>query len=311
MRQELLGKQEKTQKSIKRLVDFIKLIQHRPESPQPLQAAPSTSCHPQPTSSPSLRQSPSLQSHLTPPAILSLVPAAAQSPTIHSSSTSPVKISLIPGPQSPTIITCPPSQQLQLTKRQLPNNNTSSLKKYPTPASVVLSVTQLNNQFNRLSAINCRVLNLEKDIKISQNRHPSSTITSPVVSPPSQPFELTKSPQPAPFLDSIPSHPRKSLTSNQPVYHQKNVDNDVNPTSVESALLIPPKSNSHCELEIPKSKKIKNWKQTNNVRNLVYSTHCSQAITSPISSPIVVINRREETIVSNQDRTSPTGVENT
>ncbi|XP_020289676.1 cyclin-dependent kinase 12-like isoform X3 [Pseudomyrmex gracilis] len=61
LHQELLGKQEKTQKSIKRLVDFIKLIQARKNTSSPVPSA-STSCPPQPSSSRSPQTTPPPQS---------------------------------------------------------------------------------------------------------------------------------------------------------------------------------------------------------------------------------------------------------
>lgn len=60
MRQELLGKQEKTQKSIKRLVDFIKLMQLRKSASSPTPSA-SVTCPPQPSSSQSPQTVPLLQ----------------------------------------------------------------------------------------------------------------------------------------------------------------------------------------------------------------------------------------------------------
>ncbi|XP_015593393.1 mucin-5AC isoform X4 [Cephus cinctus] len=61
-RQELLGKQEKTQRSIKRLVDFIKLMQLTRDNTSCPTSSASTSFHRQPSSS----QSPPIQSPPTP-----------------------------------------------------------------------------------------------------------------------------------------------------------------------------------------------------------------------------------------------------
>lgn len=217
MRQELLGKQEKTQKSIKRLVDFIKVMQLTTDNSQIAQssvpkAVASVSCHPQPCSSQSPQiRSPSPHCHLT--------PSPPTSPTHPSASTlSPISIRASP--------TSNPTPQ-----PNSPSSSTSSSRSCPI----------IHRSYQRIAP----------KVKISLNHHLCSTTSSP---------EAPRSP----FPDSTPSP--KSLNWSQ---------------RVKSPQAKPLESHNHVSVLIHKQSQ---------QSQVIYTTQCSQAITSPISSPIVLIS---------------------
>ncbi|XP_015172652.1 PREDICTED: probable serine/threonine-protein kinase DDB_G0282963 isoform X2 [Polistes dominula] len=142
-RQELLGKQERTQKSIKRLVDFIKLMQLRKDTCSPPRSE-SDSFHPQPFSSQSprvmsppqttsTRQSVQQQSHqeltLSNQRSITATVTVVADPILRSSSTICHSQTSATCSRSPSCHIPPTSCQSVTTSNQKSINHTLSLKK--------------------------------------------------------------------------------------------------------------------------------------------------------------------------------------
>ncbi|XP_034947175.1 rho GTPase-activating protein gacZ-like isoform X3 [Chelonus insularis] len=322
LRQELLGKQEKTQKLIKRLVDFIKLMQLHPNS-----TSASTSSHPQPTSSQShLIQSsqPPLSLHQnklssplpSPSPTSSSVPSTIPSPIHLSSSTNSPHNPVSPhsfnqNPESPSTIHC------QLSTHNQKNNNTSSSKKFPTPALVVSSASLTNSKFNQLLATNYHQsprnqvsLSPKKANQTLSTVPHSSMINLQAVSL-SQPFEITGSPPPARFPDSTVLQQWKSQKTSSVTWnhHHRLQHQSMNESNVKVTLEHELNQQKFDSPSTIISSQQPSWKLPNNSRSppllnqrQVHSTHCSQAIKSPISSPAVLINHNKKiSLISSAD----------
>lgn len=279
-RQEVLGKQEKTQKSIKRLVDFIKLMQLQKETSCP-QISESTSCHRPPISS----QSPQVQCP-SPITQQSKIPHKSIEPTHQksdSSTNSPTR-ETSPSSITKTNSICqiiPPIKNHQHHPIPINSNHTTSLKKSPNQRITMeveeeeepeeeedKTMEKLEIKTTQSLIINCQAHVATVQHTVSPKCHspnhqiPSSAIKSSVVAEQNQVVTLL------------------------PVENQTTLE--AYPVSIES--MCPTTDNMDSIVHRP-TKTIHMTKTYQD--SVTYSTHCSQSITSPISSPVVQVNHKE------------------
>ncbi|XP_077264853.1 uncharacterized protein LOC143898926 isoform X2 [Temnothorax americanus] len=312
MRQDLLGKQEKTQRSIKRLVDFIKLIQLRKNASSP---PPSTSisCLPQPSSSrspqtisppqTSTNQKTSVSSPRSSipntdktPYIATITPSI----TIHDRASLMSKKTRCP---TPTNCPVPPSSQKSI-------NHISSSRKSPSrlegPISL-LAVKPKTKTAPQFSTINCRPV---AALPFRPASNPSSPIpcstivttvrNKPIVQPrttvsPYQNCQILFTPsrttiswteQPSTAGSPGPnSHTANSTSISQPDQPQKSY-------CLLTAIPRGAATNSNGQNQPDQRRKQQQQRRIStivaaSIDQETSSTHCSQAITSPIPSPVV------------------------
>lgn len=302
MRQELLGKQEKTQKSIKRLVDFIKLMQLRKSASSPPPSA-SITCPPQPSSSQSPQTVPLLQTSSNQKTVNSSIsnndktlhlvtlasstnihdrtsPISKQRSKCHTPTNCPAPLSSqkninhisssrkspnrLEGPISllavkPKTKTVPQFSTINRPVAALPFR-AASTPSSPTPCSTIVTSAR-NKTIAQLPSIispyqNCQILLTPSRTTINWTERPSTAES------PGPNFQAANSvsisqPDQKPYCLSM-AMPRIAATnqsqSDQRRKHQQRISTVVANTGQEPALS---------------------------------STHCSQAIISPILSPIV------------------------
>ncbi|XP_066598312.1 serine/arginine repetitive matrix protein 1-like isoform X2 [Prorops nasuta] len=308
-RQELLGKQERTQRSIKRLVDFIKLMQLRKSTASP-PPSPSVSYHRPPISSQSPRTpsppQPSTshrQSHPQQPIISSspkIVAAIAATTAIRIPTSSliscPRQTSPISSksPSPPTRSNCPSTAD---SRRNI--NHTSSSRR----SQIQPENQQRSKAFQQTTITSCqpRQAATAPEHSPASPEHPCSS-----TSPSTQLDVHAGSPRIAPSPLSIASFPQKAprmiISSSGPPTTAESLSNGRSSASISCDQ--PEQPRSFC---LPTTPSQINWKQTPasprrpevsvisaiGQGRVVYSTHCSQAITSPIPSPIILTNHRE------------------
>ncbi|XP_063986759.1 serine/arginine repetitive matrix protein 1-like isoform X2 [Diachasmimorpha longicaudata] len=277
MRQELLGKQEKTQKSIKRLVDFIKLMQQSNDKSHPAQSA---SFQPPPSSSP-LLQVPSPPPTPTPRCPPS--PSPPTSPTPPSASTpSPIITRASP--------TSNPIPQLPIPLIQL--SNSTSLSKSCQPP-------RLSRSYQRISP---KLEISMQSPQISPNHRPCSSTSSPEVPrSPSQDSIQSVHPQttwnhrtsPKNHVHQYRVTNQMPITPSPPQIHQMDqtqLSNHVSVLTQSQIHQLPSSPSPH--LADNQNHQTPQLPQLTPRNQVIYTTQCSQAITSPISSPIVLMNHR-------------------
>lgn len=308
MRQDLLGKQEKTQRSIKRLVDFIKLIQLRKNASSPPSSA-SISCLPQLSSSRSPRtisppQTSTNQKIANSPR--SSIPNTDKTPYI-ATITSSIATHDRTSPMSkktrcPTPINCPvpPSSQKSI-------NHISSSRKSPNrlegPISL-LAVKPKTKTAPQFATTNCRPV-AALPFRPASNRSspiPCSTIVTTVRNKP-----IVQSHSMSPYQNCqilfTPSRTTISWTE-QPSTAENPGPNSHAANSVSISQLDQPQK-SYCLLtatprvavtssngqnQLDQRKKQQQQRISTVIASTdqeTSSTHCSQAITSPIPSPVV------------------------
>lgn len=308
MRQDLLGKQEKTQRSIKRLVDFIKLIQLRKNTCSPPSSA-SISCLPQPSSSRSPRtisppQTSTNQKTASSPR--SSIPNTDKTPyiaTITSSITTHDRASPMSKKTrclTPTNCPVPPSSQKSI-------NHISSSKKSPTRLEGPISLLAVNPKTKtapQFSTTNCRPV-AALPFRPASNPSspiPCSTIVTtvrhkPIVQPhstmsPYQNCQILFTPsrttiswteQPSTAGSPGPnSHAANSVSISQPEVQPQKSYCLLTATRVAAT-----SSNDQVQPDQLRKQQQRLSTVVANIDQETSSTHCSQAITSPIPSPIV------------------------
>lgn len=313
MRQDLLGKQEKTQKSIKRLVDFIKLVQLRKNASSPPSSA-SISCLPQPSSSRSPQtisppQTSTNQKRASSPR--SLIPNTDKTPhiaTITSSINDPAS-PMSKKTRCPTPTNCPAP-----TSSQKSINHTSLSRKSPTrlegPVSL-LAVKPKTKTTPQFSTTNCRPI-AALPFKPASNPSspiPCSTIVTTVRNKPivqSQsispyqncqilftPSRATISWTEQPSTAGSPgpnSHAANSVSISQPDQPQKSYC-----LLTATPRIAVTSSNGQSQSD-QRRKQQQRATVVASTGQETSSTHCSQAITSPIPSPIVHVSHEAQTI---------------
>lgn len=308
-RQELLGKQEKTQRSIKRILDFIKLMQLRKSGDSQPPSA-SANCPPRPSSSQSL-----------------------QTTSLHQPSTS--RTLVLPQQSAPNNEkTCrtPPSSSISCLDQVSPILTGQNLK-CPTPTSYQSAACNQKN-ISHTSSSKRSQNHLDGQASLPKTKITAQCSTTSCQShQPTTPAFRPKSLSPSHLCASVSNCPtplivtvRSKQTAQYPLSTVSSIPrispsrpniswNDRHSTVVSpgpdkqgtnSALTSydppePPKSyclptiiqnpTSNCKSQSQPSQR----KQACSVvvRNtgpdpVVLSTHCSQAITSPISSPIIL-----------------------
>ncbi|XP_044586725.1 mucin-5AC-like isoform X2 [Cotesia glomerata] len=174
LKQELLSKQEKTQKSIKRLVDFIKLMQQPPASTQ---TSGSSSCHHQSSSSPSARgRSPA---------------PTSPSPTTHCSqvrSTSPTTSSAghrtkTPSPIHPSSSTSSPrsSPASGPTCSRTRDSLTTTASPLSVPQTTTITTTTINNTITINNITSTNITNTSSSISNSNHIRFLSSKSYPIL----------------------------------------------------------------------------------------------------------------------------------
>lgn len=311
MRQDLLGKQEKTQKSIKRLVDFIKLIQLRKNTSSPPSSA-SISCLPQPSSSQSPRTISPPQTSInqkiasSPRSSISNTDKTPYIANITSSTNTHDQASPMPKKtRCPTPTNCPipPSSQKSI-------NHISSSRKSPTrlegPISL-LAVKPKTKTAPQFSTINCRPV-AALPFKPPSNPSlpiPCSTIVTTVRNKPIVQSHSSLSPYQNCQILFTPSRTTISWTerpstarSPGPNSHAENsvlISQADQPQKAYCLLTATPRisaTNSNGQDQLDQQRKQQRRTSTVVARNdqETSSTHCSQAITSPIPSPVVHVS---------------------
>lgn len=308
MRQDLLGKQEKTQRSIKRLVDFIKLIQLRKNESSPPSSA-SISCLPQPSSSRSARtisppQTSTNQKTANSPR--SSIPNTDKTPyiaTITSSIATHDRASPISKKTKyPTPTNCP----IPLSS-QKSINHISSSKKSPNrlegPISL-LAVKPKTKTVPQFSTTNCRPV-AALPFKPASNPSspiPCSTIVTTVRSKP-----IVQSHSMSPYQNCqilfTPSRATISWTEQHstagspgPNSHAANsvsISQTDQPQKSYCLLTATPRVTSSNGQNQPDQRRKQQRRISTVIANTDHetsSTHCSQAITSPIPSPVVHVS---------------------
>ena len=329
MHQDLLGKQEKTQKSIKRLVDFIKLMQLRTNTSSPLSSA-STSCLHQPSSS----QSPTI----SPPQTLTNQ-KTANSLMLNTEYKTPhivtITSSVITHDQAsptskktrcPTPINCPiPSSQKSI-------NHTSSSRKSPSRLEGPISLlavkpkTKITPQF---STTNCRPVATLPFRALCSNPSspiPCSTIVTtirnkPIVQSHSMspyqncqilftPSQTTISWTEQPSMVGNPGpnlHAANSVLISQPDQPQKSYC-----LLTATPRIVSPSNNGQDQLDLRRKLQQQRISVVRSTDQEISSspTHCSQAIISPIPSPVVHVSHEAQTIETVRSCDSSSAVKN-
>ncbi|XP_046429869.1 serine/arginine repetitive matrix protein 1-like isoform X2 [Neodiprion fabricii] len=336
-RQEMLGKQEKTQRSIKRLVDFIKLMQQQNDPSQ--QPSASTSFHPQPSLSLSSR-TPS-----PPPPSPPRSPLPPRLP--HSTS-----ISLRPLSHLQHLSTVENQTSARLTPQFSSTNShdhqaLSRTPRSPTPTSFQ---SQLVNKKNHsLTSSSKKSPNHQKPQQEVNNYHhhqsrqqsPEINLTGEVLSPPLSTLNNLQMPVRTTMLNQTSSlllsenywedskiTTDKSLLSHAKIHRQNLLNQNqqtvltVRSASSNSTLSSTSTSSEHQDnrtVLYPSTVLLAAQKLSTNLmsrrnhqkheksdspavnpspivqkpnQKQIYSTHCSQAITSPIPSPVVLSSRK-------------------
>ncbi|XP_011055870.1 PREDICTED: uncharacterized protein LOC105146921 isoform X2 [Acromyrmex echinatior] len=328
MHQDLLGKQEKTQKSIKRLVDFIKLMQLRTNTSSPLSSA-STSCLHQPSSS----QSPPT---ISPPQT-STNQKTANSLILNTEYKTPhivtITSSVITHDQAsptskktrcPTPINCPvPSSQKSI-------NHTSSSRKSPSRLEGPISLlavkpkTKITPQF---STTNCRPVAALPFRALCSNPSspiPCSTIVTtirnkPIVQSHSMspyqncqilftPSQTTISWTEQPSMVGSPGpnlHAANSVLISQPDQPQKSYC-----LLTATPRIVSPSSNDQDQLDLRRKLQQRRISVVRSTDQEISSTHCSQAIISPIPSPVVHVSHEAQTTETVRSCDSSSAVKN-
>ncbi|XP_011648375.1 uncharacterized protein LOC105434363 isoform X2 [Pogonomyrmex barbatus] len=315
MRQDLLGKQEKTQRSIKRLVDFIKLIQLRKNTSSP-PSSESISCPLQPSSSRSQTISPPQMStnQKTTRSPRSSIPntdkiqyiATITSSTSTHDRASPMSKKTSRSP-TPTNCPTPPSNQKSINHISLSRKSPSRLEG-PISLLAVKPKTKTAPQF---STTNCRpVAALPfRPVSNPSSPIPCSTIITTVRNKPIAQSHSTMSPYQncqilfAPSRTTISWTERPSTAgspgSNSHAANSVSINQTDQPQKSYCLLTATPRvaATSNNDQDQPDQRK-KQQQQTTVVINVDQepsSTHCSQAITSPIPSPIVHVSHEAQT----------------
>ncbi|XP_011696520.1 PREDICTED: mucin-5AC-like isoform X2 [Wasmannia auropunctata] len=331
MRQDLLGKQEKTQRSIKRLVDFIKLIQLRKNASSPTSSA-SISCLPQPSSSRSPRTISPPQtstSQKTASSPRPSIPNTDKTPyiTVASSITSHDRASPVSKKTSPTPTSCPvpPSSQKSI-------NHTSSSRKSPSrlegPISL-LAVKPKTKTVPQFSTTNCRPVAAlpVRTLSNPSSPIPCSTIITTVRNKPIVQSHSIQSPYQNCQILFTPSRATISWTerpstagSPGPNSHTANsvsISQQDQPQKSYCLLATTPRiaaTSSNCQDQPDQRKRQQQRQRVAVVASTdqeTSSTHCSQAITSPISSPVVHVSHEAQTTGTARSCDSSSAARNT
>lgn len=303
MRQELLGKQEKTQKSIKRLVDFIKLMQLKKSASSPLPSA-SITCLPQPSSSQSPQTIPLLQTSSNQKAVNSSI--SNNDKTSHLITITSTSIHDRTSPTSKQRSRChtPTSCPAPLSS-QKNTNHISSSRKSPNrlegPISL-LAVKPKTKTAPQFSTINCRpVAALPFRPASTPSPTPCSTIVTsarnrtiaqlPSTVSPYQNCQILLTPsrttinwteQPSTAESPGPNfQAANSVSISQPDQSQK-------PYCLSMATARTAATNqSQSDQRRKQQQRISTVVASTGQESALSSTHCSQAIISPILSPVV------------------------
>lgn len=304
MRQELLGKQEKTQKSIKRLVDFIKLMQLRKSASSPPPSA-STICPPQPSSSQSPQAIPLLQTSSNQKAVNSSISNNDKTSHLVSTLASSINIHDRASPTSKqrsrchTPINCPAPLSSQKN-----TNHISSSRKSPNrmegPISL-LAVKPKTKTAPQFSTINCRPVAALPFRPASTPSTPCSTIITsarnrtiaqlPSTVSPYQNCQILLTPsrttinwteRPSTAESPGPNfQAANSVSISQPDQPQK-------PYCLSTATPRTAATNqSQSDQRRKQQQRISTVVASMGQEPALSSTHCSQAIISPIPSPVV------------------------
>ena len=228
-----MGKQEKTQKSIKRLVDFIKLMQHRKETSCP-PPSDSTNCPPQRSSSrsPQVPFQPSTsqithQTHNQPDVNTLKSPSSTNSPNPEASPTSNQNL------LSPIATNCQlVATNSNLTSSSKKSQRQSTLEDQKVDKSLQPSTDKQKPQTCQSLTINCQALAAtapptENPKTLSTNLGVRST-NSPVACQ-NQTLLVVRSQTIAPYPDSTESSFRKTKCWKFLTHHQTKKSSTLSP----------------------------------------------------------------------------------
>ncbi|XP_036146693.1 mucin-5AC isoform X2 [Monomorium pharaonis] len=306
-RQDLLAKQEKTQRSIKRLVDFIKLIQLRKNTSSPPSSA-SISCLPQPSSSRSPRtmsppQTSVSQRTSSPRSSIPNTDKTSYIATITSSVTTHGRTSPTSKKRCPTPINC----QVPPVSSQKNINHISLSKKSPNQLEGPISLLAVKPKTNTapqptFSTTNCRPVVAAlpfNPVSIPSSPIPCSTIVTtvrnkPIVQSHSNQYQncqilftpsrttISWTEQPSMARSPGPnSHAASSVSINQPDQQKSYC------LLATTSKITATNSNGQDQPDQQKKQLQRISMVIANTDQETSSTHCSQAITSPIPSPVV------------------------
>ncbi|KAL0111805.1 hypothetical protein PUN28_013174 [Cardiocondyla obscurior] len=298
MRQDLLGKQEKTQKSIKRLVDFIKLIQLRKNTSSP-PSSTSVSCLPRPSSSRSpktISPSQTSSSQKTTSSSRSPILNPDKTPhiaTITSSITHDQASAISKKSRCPTPTNCPvpPSSQKNV-------NHISSSRKSPNRLEGPVSLLAVKPKIKTASATNCRPV-AALPFRPTASPSPPTVVTAVKNKPIAQPHSTISPYQncqilftPSRTTISWTEQPSTAGSSNSRATNSVTISQSDQPQKSYCLLTATPrvtKTSRNGQDQLDQRRK-QQWRISTVVTGTdqeTSSTHCSQAITSPISSPVV------------------------
>jgi len=322
MRRELLGKQEKTQRSIKRLVDFIKLIQLRKRASSPMPSV-STSCLPQPSSSQSPQIPPSQTTQKATSLLRSSISSNNKTPclaTLTLSSTnsrdrvSPTFIkqkTRCLTPTSPAILSSQKSTNHILSSRKSP-----SRLEGPISLLAVKSKTKTAPQFSITKYLPVTLPLKVASTPSSPTPYSSTIVTTvksrttvqsqrSIASPPYQNCQILFSPSRTTTnwieLPSTAENPGPSShAANFVSINQLDV-----PQKPYYPFTMPKTATSSCNNDQDQPDQSRKQQPQQRISTIVASTgqepvlsstRCSQAITSPIPSPVVHMSHEVQTI---------------
>nr|KAF7429451.1 hypothetical protein H0235_005849 [Vespula pensylvanica] len=321
-RQELLGKQERTQKSIKRLVDFIKLMQLRKGTCSPPRSE-SDSFHPRPSSS----QSPRVTSPPPTTSTRQLV-QSQQELTSSNQRTIMATVTVVADPilrsssticHSQTSVTCSqshmPINYQSVTFNQKSISHTSSLKRSQIQSEGPLSLPSELNQKDRVfqpsSTPNCQPrpdTNHAFTLRSPSPNHPSilrsiSPSRSAEVVIRRQPIEQYQLSTVSSIPKNSPLLPATVLWNDQPTMARSPELDSLESSSVsiiydqqqETRSLSYPlttvaqsqPNNSQCQTVPTQKRRFSEVGQRIEHDQVAYSTLSSQATTPPMSSPTI------------------------
>lgn len=303
MRQELLGKQEKTQKSIKRLVDFIKLMQLRKNASSPPPSA-STTCLPQPSSSQSAQAIPLLQTSSNQKAVNSSISNNDKPSNLATTLASSINIHDRASPTSNQMSRCHSltSCPAPALANQKNINHISSSRKSPNqlegPISL-LAVKPKTKAAPQFSTINCRSVAALPFRPASTPSIPCSTIMTSARNKTIAQLPSTVSPYPNCQILLTPSRTTINWTerpstaeSPGPNFQAANSvsisQTDQKPYCLFTATRRTAATNqSQSDQQRKQQQRISTVVASTGQEPAFSSTHCSQAIISPIPSPVV------------------------
>lgn len=316
-RQELLGKQEKTQRSIKRLVDFIKLMQVRKSGDSPAASVsasfplqPSSSHSPQTTSlhQPSTSRKSDLHHRASPNnerATHPILPSSSISCPDRASPTSGQNL------KCPTPISCqsavPSQKNISHTSSSKKSQNHPEVQASPPTSKVVPQCSTINCKPHQVTTLVLRTKSLSPSPNTSlvtvrsklAVQYPLSTASSIQKTPPALPNTSWNDRPSTAESPRLNNHEPSSVSTNcdlpepQTSCYPRTMQNQGNSYKLD------------CQLTQRKQPASVVIQSIGHQESVVFSTHCSQAITSPISSPIILANH--ETLVQATKTAQPSG----